>query len=194
MKVGIGLKGETNKVKNNLLSKYTSSSFNWNEIYATLLTDSAKIFTQLKIYARTDDSVRIGILKNFTTSYGTIINNQLIQSQNHNLNIDFHYRKVHYSKAIYTNQKDENYLLGSIHWNKMLFKSGLALNSEYELSSGQEAQREFKYVKVTDGKGIYKWTDYNGNGIEEIDEFEVAEFSDQAQYIRVYTDNVNYLK
>lgn len=194
VKVGIGLKGETNKVKNNLLSKYTSSGFNWNEIYATLLTDSAKIFTQLKIYARTDDSVRIGKLKNFTTSYGTIINNQLIQSQNHNLNIDFHYRKVHYSKAIYTNQKDENFLLGSIHWNKLLLKSGLVLNSEYELSSGQEAQREFKYVKVTDGKGIYKWTDYNGNGIEEIDEFEVAEFSDQAQYIRVYTDNVKYLK
>lgn len=194
MKAGIGYKGESNNVKNNLLSKYTLSSFNWNEMYATLTIDSAKITTTLKLYARTDDSVRIGKLKNFTTSYGVIFNNHLIKSQNQNLYLDIHYRKVHYSKALFKNKKDENYILGSIRWNKTFLKKGLLLNSVYELSSGQEAQREFKYVKVTDGKGIYKWTDYNGNGIEEIDEFEVAEFSDQAQYIRVYTDNINYLK
>jgi hypothetical protein len=194
MKAGIGYKGESNNVKNNLLSKYTLSGFNWNEMYATLTIDSAKITTTLKLYARTDDSVRIGKLKNFTTSYGVIFNNHLIKSQNQNLYLDIHYRKVHYSKALFKNKKDENYILGSIRWNKTFLKKGLLLNSVYELSSGQEAQREFKYVKVTDGKGIYKWTDYNGNGIEEIDEFEVAEFSDQAQYIRVYTDNINYLK
>ena len=194
VKAGIGYKGEFNKIKNNLLSKYTLSSFNWNELYSTFAIDSAKINTKLKLYARTDDSVRIGKLKNFTSSYGVILNNQLIKSQNQNLYLDIHYRKVHYSKALYKNRKDENYILGSIRWNKIFLKKGLLLNSAYELSSGQEAQREFKYVKVTDGKGIYKWTDYNGNGIEEIDEFEVAEFSDQAQYIRVYTDKINYLK
>ncbi|MCO6565256.1 MAG: hypothetical protein J6581_07425 [Apibacter sp.] len=194
VKAGIGYKGEFNNIKNNLLSKYTLSSFNWNELYSTFAIDSAKINTKLKLYARTDDSVRIGKLKNFTSSYGVILNNQLIKSQNQNLYLDIHYRKVHYSKALYKNRKDENYILGSIRWNKIFLKKGLLLNSAYELSSGQEAQREFKYVKVTDGKGIYKWTDYNGNGIEEIDEFEVAEFSDQAQYIRVYTDKINYLK
>lgn len=194
VKAGIGYKGEFNNIKNNLLSKYTLSSFNWNELYSTFAIDSAKINTKLKLYARTDDSVRIGKLKNFTSSYGVILNNQLIKSQNQNLYLDIHYRRVHYSKALYKNRKDENYILGSIRWNKIFLKKGLLLNSAYELSSGQEAQREFKYVKVTDGKGIYKWTDYNGNGIEEIDEFEVAEFSDQAQYIRVYTDKINYLK
>ena len=53
---------------------------------------------------------------------------------------------------------------------------------------------EFLYIKVADGLGIYKWTDYNGDGIEQIDEFEVAEFKDQANYIRVYTNTINYLK
>lgn len=194
LKTGIGYKGESNRNKNNLVSEYTSSSFNWNEIYTTFSLDSLKITTELKLYIRSDDSVRVGKLKNFTTSYGSILTNHLIKTQKHNLYLDFHYRKVHYSKAVYSNQNDENYILGSLRWNKILCNNGVQLNSAYELSSGQEAQREFKYVKVTDGKGIYKWTDYNGNGIEELDEFEVAEFSDQAQYIRVYTDNINYVK
>ena len=42
--------------------------------------------------------------------------------------------------------------------------------------------------------GIYKWTDYNSDGIEQLDEFEVAEFVDQANYIRVYTNTIQYLK
>lgn len=62
------------------------------------------------------------------------------------------------------------------------------------MGSGVEPQREFQYVKVSDGMGIYKWTDYNGDGIEQIDEFEVAEFIDQANYIRVYTNTIEYLK
>ena len=47
-------------------------------------------------------------------------------------------------------------------------------------------------MKVTDGQGIYKWTDYNGDGIQQLDEFEIAEYSDLAQYIRVYTNTVKY--
>jgi hypothetical protein len=38
--------------------------------------------------------------------------------------------------------------------------------------------KEFQYIKVTDGQGIYKWTDYNGDGIQQLDEFEIAEYSD----------------
>ena len=48
-------------------------------------------------------------------------------------------------------------------------------------------------MKVTDGQGIYKWTDYNGDGIQQLDEFEIAEYADLAQYIRVYTNTVKYI-
>ena len=68
----------------------------------------------------------------------------------------------------------------------------MRLQAFYELGNGQEAQREFQYLKVTDGQGIYKWTDYNGDGIQQLDEFEIAEYSDLAQYIRVYTNTVKY--
>ncbi len=85
-------------------------------------------------------------------------------------------------------------MTGSVKWYKAFFNQGLQLNVDYEVGSGVEPQREFQYVKVSDGMGIYKWTDYNGDGIEQIDEFEVAEFIDQANYIRVYTNTIEYLK
>ncbi|WP_164875570.1 hypothetical protein [Apibacter sp. HY039] len=193
-KSGLGFKGEHNQIKDKITSQYSRASFSWRELYVYGSLDSVRMVTQLKLYMRSDDSVRIGNMKNFTNTYGVVLNTQLIKTGNHSLSVEAHYRKVHYNKDIYQNQKDENYALGAIRWNKLFLNNGIILNALYELSSGQEAQREFKYVKVTDGQGIYKWTDYNQNGIEELDEFEIAEFSDQAQYIRVYTDNIKYQK
>ncbi|MGC1632799.1 MAG: hypothetical protein WA749_11875, partial [Gelidibacter sp.] len=50
-------------------------------------------------------------------------------------------------------------------------------------------QQDFTYVKVEPGQGAYGWNDYNNNGIQELDEFEMAQFQDQGEYIRVLLPN-----
>ena len=53
---------------------------------------------------------------------------------------------------------------------------------------------------MTDGQGIYKWTDYNGDGIQQLDEFEIAEYSDLAihqslhKYGEIHPSNKNKLQ
>lgn len=59
------------------------------------------------------------------------------------------------------------------------------INGSYEISNGQEALREIRYVKVNEGYGNYTWVDYNNNQIEEYNEFEISHFSDTADYIQI---------
>ncbi len=190
--VGARVFGENNEI--DVLAEQSKSilSFKFNEYQLKGgWANSVGQRVDLTLYTRNDDSIRNNRWERIQKSKGIIFNSQLIQKADHQLAFNFHYRNVNY---IYENSPNESFIVGNVKWYKAFFKQGLTLNVDYGLGSGVEAQREFQYVKVADGLGIYKWTDYNGDGIEQIDEFEVAEFKDQANYIRVYTNTINYLK
>lgn len=194
--VGARYAGETNKIEDHLNAtqgnNLSEQSFKWDEIqFMSGVGDTAKIHAQLTYYNRRDDSVRLGIMERISKSNGLILQSKLINKQEHRLELNAHYRSVNY---VYEDLQNEDYITGNIRWYKRFFRGGMIVNAFYELGSGVEPQREFEYVKVTDGTGIYKWTDYNGDGVEQLDEFEIAEYEDQAQYIRVYTNTVEYVK
>ncbi len=70
----------------------------------------------------------------------------------------------------------------------------MQVGTTYETSSGTIAQQEFTYIEVPTGQGVYTWNDYNGNGIKELEEFEIAQFPDQARFIRIFLPNQVYIK
>ncbi|MDO4225753.1 MAG: hypothetical protein Q4C75_07670, partial [Bergeyella zoohelcum] len=171
---------------------YDTTSFSWKEIFAQkIIGDSTRTKLSAKIYFRDNDSIQNNRLENVNQILGFVAESNLIKTEKTQLSTLLHYRKF-FNKNVNDNA-NQNFVIGNILYNQQLFRNGLRIQAFYELGNGQEAQREFQYIKVTDGQGVYKWTDYNGDGVQQIDEFETAEYLDLAQYIRVYTNTIRYL-
>lgn len=190
----IGGSMEHNEKKYNDTQQMDVTSFSWKEIFVQKkIGDSTRTKLLAKVYMRDNDSVRDNRLQNMNNILGFMAESQIIKTEKTTLNALIHYRKFFYSGAESDVTRNNDFVVGNILYNQQLFRNGMRLQAFYELGNGQEAQREFQYIKVTDGQGIYKWTDYNGDGIQQLDEFEIAEYSDLAQYIRVYTNSVRYI-
>jgi hypothetical protein len=70
----------------------------------------------------------------------------------------------------------------------------IQITTAYETSSGTIAQQEFTYLQVEPGQGVYMWNDYNSNGIQELQEFEIAPYPDLAIYVRVFLPNQVFVR
>jgi hypothetical protein len=191
---GIGGSFENNVKNYNATNLLDVTSYSWKEAFLQKkIGDSARTKLLTKIYLRSNDSVRDNRLQNTNQILGLLLQSEIIKTSNTTLTALVQYRKFFYPNGLNRNSQNQNFVVENILYNQKLFNNGMRLQAFYELGNGQEAQRTFQYLKVTDGQGVYKWTDYNGDGIQQIDEFEIAEYSDQAQYIRVYTNTVTYL-
>lgn len=84
-----------------------------------------------------------------------------------------------------TANREGNYL-GQLEYSGNFVKNLVTWSSFYSFSQGQELRREIAYLEVPRGQGNYTWIDYNENGVQELDEFELSFFSDQANYIKIF--------
>ncbi len=190
----VGGSMEHNVKKFNQTDLFDVTSFSWKEVFVQKkIGDSARTKLLTRAYFRTNDSIRDNSLQKMNNILGLMAESQLIKTEKTTLNALIHYRKFYYQNQFVEAGQNRDFVVGNILYNQQLFNNGMRLQAFYELGNGQEAQREFQYIKVTDGQGVYKWTDYNGDGVQQLDEFEMAEYADLAQYIRVYTNTVNYV-
>lgn len=89
--------------------------------------------------------------------------------------------------------KAEHYFVGDVRYTGRFLKNVLILSLYYETGSGMELKKTFTYIKVAAGQGTHVWRDYNGNGIEELEEFEVSLFPDEAEYVKVWIAGTDYV-
>lgn len=156
--------------------------------------DSTKSFARVFYRQRTDWLPRYTALDMAT--YGESVGASLgfHQWKNQHLNITVSYRNLEIRNYLLTNIQPDNTLVGRLEYSVRLFKGSIILTTFYEAGSGLEVKKEYFYLEVPAGQGAYAWTDYNGNGVKELNEFEIALYSDQAQYIRVYTPTNQFVK
>ena len=176
---------------------------------ADTLTNNSYRFYDWKVYIENYDSTKNrvqffyqerydwfedrSILKKATKAISPGLMVGISSRKNFNVNYSLAYRVLQSDSSL-TDILQENSLASRLNYNLKLLKGGINTNSFLEIGSGLELQKEFIYIEVPAGQGVYTWNDYNDNGIKELNEFEIAAFSDQAIYIRVFTPNNNYVK
>ncbi|MGH2552295.1 MAG: hypothetical protein ACRDEB_01195, partial [Chitinophagaceae bacterium] len=104
------------------------------------------------------------------------------------------FRKLKVYNATVTNLKEDETILGRAEYNMTEWKGLLNGNILYEVGAGQEQRRDFAYLEVPASQGQYAWIDYNNDGIQQLNEFELAVFPDQAKFIRIFTPTNDFIK
>ncbi|MDG2431412.1 hypothetical protein [Flavobacterium sp.] len=153
--------------------------------------DSTRVYMEVGLLKRTNDSIQNGQLQRVNQSQTFYLKSKLIQTDKSDLSVYANYRVLDFENR--TKRKEPS-LNSRILYNDRFFNQLVQSNSAYETNSGSIAQQEFTYLEVPIGQGVYTWNDYNNNGIQELQEFEIAPFIDQAKYIRVFLPNRIFVK
>ena len=186
---------EHNEMRNKISDSINLQSFSFQTIQAALKSNAAKenkwgliYFNRLNQYPFGKDLVKTDKSDNVNLFV------ELLRSNKHQFRLNATYRRLEILKQEATTQKSDNSLLSRIEYMVNEWKGFLTGSVLYEVGAGQEQKRDYSYVEVPAGQGDYTWNDYNGDAIQQLNEFEVAIFPDQAKYIRIFTPTNDFIK
>lgn len=169
-------------------------SFNYDHIrlYAERIVDqSLKIYTSYSV--RLDDRLVNTSLEKVTESHDLEFGGFWNRGSVSELNWQFMLRDYKVLDNYLDSDNPRKSIIGNLSHQLSLVKNAIQLSSFYESNSGQEPKIEFQFVKVQNGEGSLIWNDYNLDGIEQINEFETAPFSDLAAYEKISVFNNEFI-
>jgi hypothetical protein len=184
---------EYNRFQSVLNEELLPTSFRFNEVYLYLKNnDSIDYKYNLKLKHLFTDKPYQNQFSQDNYSYEAEAGFEITKLKNNTFRGTATFRNTH--------QRDsarrffaENFFVGSVEYTGRFFRNALFINTYYDAGSGLEQKKIFTYIKVADGQGTHVWIDYNHNGIEELNEFEIASFQDQANYIKVWITSPEYI-
>ncbi|MFV8376374.1 hypothetical protein [Flavobacterium sp. LB1P71] len=190
--IGTGLRLEDNQEKIKTTNQFSALSQRFTEYsFFTGRGDSTKVFVELGYLRRKNDSLQNGFIQRVNASQTYYLKSKLIQTNKSDLTAYVNYRVLDFADPT---KKKEASLNSRIVYSDRFFNQLIQSTTVYETNSGSIPQQEFTYLEVPAGQGVYTWNDYNSNGIQELQEFEIAPFIDQAKYIRIFLPNRIYIK
>ena len=193
---GAGLRytGENKKVVIKGQDSLSANSFRFDEYGVYLsLKDSNKHRVNAE-YKRRDDYLPENLEVNQLSSYSDQYSfNGLLQlKKTQRVDWDINFRQAFLKNELADFELEEN-LLGRLAYTFSVSKGFIQASTQYSVGGGREAKREYAYQEVPAGQGNYAWRDYNMNGLKELDEFEQAQFDDEAIFIRVLLPTNSYV-
>jgi hypothetical protein len=192
--------GYRDDLENNL--RYTpqtdslnNTAYSWWEWEAFVQkADSAENFYKLGYTNRTDRGVKNGNLQTSTLGNMYAFQFALNKNPNSTLKGKATYRTLEIQDtSIYDGDPERN-LISRLEYSFRALEGAISSTSFYEIGGGLEEEKEYVYVEVAPGQGTYTWTDYNGNDVQEKDEFEIAQFQDQANFMRISVTTNDFVR
>ena len=193
--LGFQSEHELNRFRSDTSDALLTGSYQFHEWEAYIQSpDTFRNKWRLFTGQRFDEGVREGALARSTlaTSYGASLT--LAKDPRNRLATTFTYRRLEVLDSLLTTQRPEDTYLARVDYDVTALKGVVVWDLFYEFGSGLEQRREFIYVEVPAGQGIYVWIDYNDNGIKELNEFEVAAFGYEANYVRVFVPGNTFVR
>ena len=194
-RIGFNYALEQNKTFNKSADTLTPVAFSFNTYSVYLKSDENKRNKYaITFFTRADKYPYGKSLIQADRSMNLNLKAELLKNPEHQFTVDATFRKLKVNNTTLTTQKDDQTVLGRAQYVVNKWKGLLTGDVLYEVGAGQEQKRDFAYLEVPAGQGQYVWNDYNGDGIQTLNEFEVALFPDQAKYIRVLTPTNEFIK
>ena len=193
VELGVYERFEYNRFQSVKDKELLPNSFRYNEVYLYIKNnDSIDYKYNVKLKHLFTDKPYQNQFKQDNYAYQAEASFEITKLKNNTFRGTATYRNLHQRDSL-RKFFVENFFIGSLEYTGRFFKNALFLNTYYEFGSGLEQKKIFTFLKVADGQGTHVWIDYNGNGVEELNEFEVASFQDQANYIKVWLTSPEYI-
>jgi hypothetical protein len=186
---------ENNKFVLDSTRKFTPRTYQFWEWEGSISSaDSSVNFMKLFYKERRDKQAYNNEVKDSTLATNIGFQATINSIKNNPFAIYITYRQLNLKNTISSILKPDNTFLNRLEYNPRWFKGLLTMGVFYETGYGLENRREYYYIEVAPGQGQFSWLDYNKDNIKQLNEFEVAQFNDQARYIRLYAPTNQYVK
>jgi hypothetical protein len=197
LRMGVREQAEENLMKDKNIDSLLNGSLRFyeREPFAEFIDSSKNKYTLN--YKQRMDYGRSGMpgaelhRSTFAENYGGGI--ELLSNPRSQLRLTGSYRTLTIVDTTITSQKPENTVVGRAEYNFSLLKGFISSGTFYEVGSGLELKKEFIFIEVAAGQGTHIWTDYNSNGIKELNEFEISPFPNEANYIKIWMPTDDYI-
>ena len=187
--IGSFVNFENNSRKNINTNEYVNTSHRFKEYESYLgIGDTSTVFTKIGFNFRNNDSIKSNQFAEINNRKTFYIDSKVIKNKSTNLSVFANYRITENNFT-----EDEKTLNSRVVFSQKLFVNFVNVSTIYETSSGNVARQDFVYVKTEPGLGFYTWIDYNSDGIQDFNEFEIAQFQDQAEYLRLPKPNLRFI-
>ncbi len=191
--LGVRSYGELNRRVADGTDTLRTSSYRFIEYELfTGIGDTSESFAEIFYLQRFDDTAVDGRFRNFSVvnTYG--LRSSLVTNFNSRLDVFGNVRNL---KVFIPEERSlERTVTSRANYTQRFWGNAITSTTFYESGAGTEPRRNFSYVEVPPGTGTYTHTDYNGNGLKELDEFELAPTPDRATYVRVFTPSNEFVR